>query len=601
MARERTGFLQKQLAGGRAAVARIYARARRDIEAIIQRGDPLDLAWQSVQRAKLAEINRVMRRASARAIPMAAEAARRGYGLGRRVIRQRISRAGAEVRSSARFSGIHETQARILAANLTGRLRVLPVLVGRQTRDLFRSATLRTLTLRALGVSEDAQGRRESVRRSLARTLERAGVRSFVDRAGKSWNLDVYAEMATRTTLREASSMGTALETYENGFDLVEVIGISAFPDSPCVPFQGKQLSVSGRTPGVTSLEQARAEGFQHPNCLVGETLIQTSEGIVPIRGVCVGSSVKDVMGIPQQVRSVMKRQHIGFLMTVRYGGSEVTGTPEHAALTETGWRPLEYIGIGDRLPDHREAVGGLGVDGVVVDPKYSEPASLQKLISGTILRRGRAITMRSSVDLDDQGMRAMKCEVGHVSANRMLEPEAETLLLRPFKDQRLACIGIRPESVREFLGAYFSNIGAMGVSSILDEVIDRAARRDAVLPQKDQSRAGGLVPEVSSNLPHRLLFFDVDPSQRGLDLASILVRASTSRMIHCESITAGEGDENVYDLETSGSFVLSNGAGVHNCIHDVVPVFSAKSRLPPGAVTARGMRSVAARLARRR
>ncbi len=34
------------------------------------------------------------------------------------------------------------------------------------------------------------------------------------------------------------------LEDFEDEGDLVEIIGISVFPNSPCIPYQGKILSL---------------------------------------------------------------------------------------------------------------------------------------------------------------------------------------------------------------------------------------------------------------------------------------------------------------------------------------------------------------------
>ncbi|GAB3601118.1 hypothetical protein GCM10027586_03870 [Kineococcus gypseus] len=109
------------------------------------------------------------------------------------------------------------------------------------------------------------------------------GVGSFVDRSGRRWALTSYVEMATRTATGQAAVQGHVDSLSAAGLDLVVV------SDAPrecplCRPWEGKVLSTSGRMVGdvvtrsVTSrasvrvrvagsLEQARADGFQHPNC----------------------------------------------------------------------------------------------------------------------------------------------------------------------------------------------------------------------------------------------------------------------------------------------------------------------------------------------
>jgi hypothetical protein len=74
----------------------------------------------------------------------------------------------------------------------------------------------------------------------------------------------------TRRSLRTALS-NTAIQTYmnvmaDNGHDLVVVSDESA--ECPmCRPFEGKILSVTGSTPGKTSIDSARSAGLFHPHC----------------------------------------------------------------------------------------------------------------------------------------------------------------------------------------------------------------------------------------------------------------------------------------------------------------------------------------------
>ena len=79
---------------------------------------------------------------------------------------------------------------------------------------------------------------------------------------------EVYSKMVARTTAAEAYRISTTERITSRGYDLVKVIGISSFPNSPCIPYQGKSLSITGRISGYTTLETARADGFNHPQCI---------------------------------------------------------------------------------------------------------------------------------------------------------------------------------------------------------------------------------------------------------------------------------------------------------------------------------------------
>lgn len=90
----------------------------------------------------------------------------------------------------------------------------------------------------------------------------------FIDRAGRKWKADSYFGMLNRT-LHGNVARETYMDTCaEAGYDLVRVMGRSTYPDSPCIPFEGEILSLTGKTKGYTTLAEAEADGLFHPNCI---------------------------------------------------------------------------------------------------------------------------------------------------------------------------------------------------------------------------------------------------------------------------------------------------------------------------------------------
>lgn len=84
-------------------------------------------------------------------------------------------------------------------------------------------------------------------------------------------SLTDYAELVARTTSAEAYRKGaetTILDTFDDMGDLVQVNGHSSFPNSPCIPFEDAILSLTGKTKGYTTLDEAKAQGLFHPNCI---------------------------------------------------------------------------------------------------------------------------------------------------------------------------------------------------------------------------------------------------------------------------------------------------------------------------------------------
>ena len=80
-----------------------------------------------------------------------------------------------------------------------------------------------------------------------------------------------YSKMVSRTTTANIMREGAKdriLDAFGDDGDLVEIIGKSRDADPPCIPYQGKILSLEGKTKGFTTIAEARANGLFHPNCI---------------------------------------------------------------------------------------------------------------------------------------------------------------------------------------------------------------------------------------------------------------------------------------------------------------------------------------------
>lgn len=103
--------------------------------------------------------------------------------------------------------------------------------------------------------------------------FKRRGITAFVDKGGRRWNIVSYVEMATRAAANQASAEAYLNEVAKAGHDVVRMT--TAPNCSPqCLPFQGRLLTISGKTRGtyggepiVASLAEALAHGYRHPGC----------------------------------------------------------------------------------------------------------------------------------------------------------------------------------------------------------------------------------------------------------------------------------------------------------------------------------------------
>ncbi|WP_312800959.1 phage minor capsid protein [Corynebacterium variabile] len=106
----------------------------------------------------------------------------------------------------------------------------------------------------------------------------KAGLGFYRDSAGRKWGLDTYSEMAIRTGTNNALIDAHTAELVEVGMDLV-IVSSHANPAPQCAPYERRVLSLTGehragthRIDGHTitvkdTLNGARAQGFEHPNC----------------------------------------------------------------------------------------------------------------------------------------------------------------------------------------------------------------------------------------------------------------------------------------------------------------------------------------------
>lgn len=88
-------------------------------------------------------------------------------------------------------------------------------------------------------------------------------VKGFTDKAGRRWDLAVYARMCARTIAAEARSEATVNALLDQGVDLVEV-SKHPHPNDICSRFEGRVFSISGGHPRYTKL---RERPPFHPNC----------------------------------------------------------------------------------------------------------------------------------------------------------------------------------------------------------------------------------------------------------------------------------------------------------------------------------------------
>ena len=248
---------------------RIYAGAQRTLVAQVRAAlasGRLGLATE--RRMMLAAVLATLDQLGAATDPLARRLAAQAYTDGSQHAAKGIAgQIGAhvgDVAIPASFTGVQADAVRTLEDAILGKLDTARRTVGRQVEDVYAKAGRRAVMRGLLG----AEGSPRAAAADLTADLRRRGVTGFVDRAGKRWALDSYAEMAIRTTTREAVVQGSMDRMASHGIDLAR-ISSHASSCSICLPWEGRLISLSGQTveyEGEAVADASNVPPF-HPRC----------------------------------------------------------------------------------------------------------------------------------------------------------------------------------------------------------------------------------------------------------------------------------------------------------------------------------------------
>jgi hypothetical protein len=161
------------------------------------------------------------------------------------------------------FGSIHQQAMQVLAENAYQRLMDVDQVIGRRADDVYRNLALEAIRGDVAGYQTWKQ-----TAKIYREKLAEKGVTGIVGAAGREWNIRTYSEIVARTTTRETMIQGTANRLLERGHDLAEIVGGTAKNTCQiCRSWVGRVVSLTGRTPGYPTLDEARAAGLFHANC----------------------------------------------------------------------------------------------------------------------------------------------------------------------------------------------------------------------------------------------------------------------------------------------------------------------------------------------
>lgn len=178
---------------------------------------------------------------------------------------KQLKNINADIKVSTGFNIVHKEAVAALvddtmqyvAESLTGVKRDATRLLGKAVRE---QVTQKIATGQITGAAL------KEVAKTIKATLQEQGLASMVDKKGRRWQLDNYAKMLFRTKAVESRNVGLINRMAENDYDLVQVSQHQG--SCPlCSPWEGKVLSITGKTKGYPTYRDAVDGGLFHPNC----------------------------------------------------------------------------------------------------------------------------------------------------------------------------------------------------------------------------------------------------------------------------------------------------------------------------------------------
>ncbi len=398
-----------------------------------------------------------------------------------------------------------------LAHETVTRLSGTHAQILRATVDAYRAVVAE---VSAPGVVTGTVTRRQAAARAIDRWAAQ-GVTGFVDRAGRRWEIETYAEMTTRTAAGRAMMEGSIDQYQSEGRNFVIV------SDSP------EECSV----------------------CLVPGTVV---EGPV--------------------ATGLARLEYVGDIISiVTASGNHLAGTPDHAVLTPLGWRTLQDLQPGDQVisddrqqghtrvvPDHVQMPTVIEEAGESGAPILLAGPTRRDLDQNRAYREIRGV--RTNLDLLTKGLPSFGQPTSELSLvlgfGPVLGGDDLVDLFRGFGSTS-ACVMCAIEHRGSLLGTGFGPSTAHGSGSFGTEDSGVHGVEAALKSVMAGASLYASATQIVGNRP-------TADAEGGAEL----LRSLTGQVAADEVISVGwrKFRGHVWDLSTRPRWFLANGIVTHNC-----------------------------------
>ena len=287
----------------------------------------------------------------------------------------------------------------------------------------------------------------------------------------------------------------------------------------------------------------------------------------------------------PAGLQTSVSYRYVGELIEMTLtDGVQITTTPNHPILTETGWKRADLVEHGDQLLIHRGSRRMSGPD-PDMDHRHPSAEQIHRLVGGTVHRHG---SHPRHIDLHGHAARREEIDVVHVNGalrdrlqSRALQHDPDLALVLPDVCDRALATLRGPATGNHSLAAVAGGL-VRGLGELLPFPEGRALHADAV-----RLRPGpGLEPEIMETGGHNAPS-DSQPPAHGQDglpglvspanLWQVLLPAFAPTRVGVVSRSWHDGP--VYSVETDSGLIIANGIVTHNCRCVALGIVTAERR----------------------
>lgn len=257
------GKLIKQADATAESASRLVLRAMREIRGeLALLADELNLTGSAADRDKAYQMIQKKMAHLSRRLDALMDA--QNHLAGKTAAKSAEEKTGLEVKySAARANAIIELVTPAQGENLAA---VFTQNMAQHSINALQEATVAVMREQAV-----AGGTMKEMKKALGERWQKAisSPPVFTDAGGHTWDTGAYLQMNIRTnTMRVYNDCLVDDVARTTGSDLVRVSTGGDPMCRLCAPWEGVILSVSGKTKGFPTYEQARQAGCFHPNCV---------------------------------------------------------------------------------------------------------------------------------------------------------------------------------------------------------------------------------------------------------------------------------------------------------------------------------------------